>query len=544
MGFSTDNIVSALTTMADPPKSKPVPVTVRPRPLSVLEQFEDQQVADAMRMVATGSPLAMSRLVNGPQTIHARYDSAQHTEETRRHWLMADGMAADASMNVGVREVLRRRSRYEVANNCYACGLVQTIANDVIGTGPTLHMLLENEDMGNAIEEKWRSWCRKVHLAQKLRTMRKSKAQDGETFGLLVENPTLDYPVRADLRLVEADQVRTTDISLYGVPCVDGIKLDQYGNPENYHILREHPGNYSYWTGTIGFPWEYANWPATSVIHWFRADRPGQHRGIPEITPALPLYAQLRRFTQATLDAAESAAHFALVMQTNAPASGQAAAVNPGEYFELMRNMALTLPEGWTLGQTDPKHPATTYEMFKRELIREIARCLGVPYNIAAGDSSNYNYASGRLDHQTYFRMIRIEQLECEELVLDRIFEWWFSEAILVSDYLPVAARALPDHPHQWFWDNHEHVDPAKEANAQATKLADYTTNLAEEWGKKGIKWKVGVAQRAKEIAYCASLGIPANLGPGVLPPATPVTPGGTPPPDVDDAPDKDEDAE
>jgi hypothetical protein len=226
MGFSTDNIVSALAAMADPPKSRPVPVTVRPRPQSPQEQFEDQQVAAAMRMVSTGSPLAMSR-INGPQMIRARYDAAQYTEETRRHWLMADGMAADAAMNVGVREVLRRRARYEVDNNCYACGLVQTIANDVIGTGPRLHMLLNNEALCHAIEEAWRNWCRKVHLAQKLRTMRKSKSKDGETFGLLVNNPTLDNPVKFDVRLVEADQVRTTDISLYGVPCVDGIKLDQ-----------------------------------------------------------------------------------------------------------------------------------------------------------------------------------------------------------------------------------------------------------------------------------------------------------------------------
>ena len=43
---------------------------------------------------------------------------------------------------------------------------------------------------------------------------------------------------------------------------------------------------------------------ANAVIHWFRADRPGQHRGVPEITPALPLFAQLRRYTLAVLGAA------------------------------------------------------------------------------------------------------------------------------------------------------------------------------------------------------------------------------------------------
>jgi capsid protein len=59
--------------------------------------------------------------------------------------------------------------------------------------------------------------------------------------------------------------------------------------------------------------------PARLVLHWFTPDRFGQLRGIPEITPALPLFAQLRRYTLATLTAAEIAAMLAGVMQTNLP---------------------------------------------------------------------------------------------------------------------------------------------------------------------------------------------------------------------------------
>ena len=48
----------------------------------------------------------------------------------------------------------------------------------------------------------------------------------------------------------------------------------------------------------------YDRVPAAAVIHYFRTDRPGQRRGIPEITPALPLFAQLRRYTLAVIAAA------------------------------------------------------------------------------------------------------------------------------------------------------------------------------------------------------------------------------------------------
>jgi capsid protein len=58
--------------------------------------------------------------------------------------------------------------------------------------------------------------------------------------------------------------------------------------------------------------------PVESVIHLFRAERPGQSRGVPEITPALPLFAMLRRYTLAVLGAAEQAALPSGVIYTDA----------------------------------------------------------------------------------------------------------------------------------------------------------------------------------------------------------------------------------
>ena len=66
----------------------------------------------------------------------ARYDAAVTTEDNRRHWANADGLSANAANSPEVRTALRNRARYEVANNSYARGIVLTLANDVIGTGP------------------------------------------------------------------------------------------------------------------------------------------------------------------------------------------------------------------------------------------------------------------------------------------------------------------------------------------------------------------------------------------------------------------------
>ena len=52
-----------------------------------------------------------------------------------------------------------------------------------------------------------------------------------------------------------------------------------------------------------------------------------------------------------------------------------------------------------------------------------------MPFNVAAGNSSGYNYASGRLDHQTYYKSIRVDQAHLECVVLDRVLAAWLDEA-------------------------------------------------------------------------------------------------------------------
>ena len=129
--------------------------------------------------------------------------------------------------------------------------------------------------------------------------------------------------------------------------------------------------------------------------------------------PALPLFAQLRRFTLAVLAAAETAADFAGILYTDAPAGGEADAAEPFEPIELEKRALVTMPGGWKMAQMQAEQPATTYAEFKHELLNEIARCLNMPYNVAACNSSSYNYASGRLDHQTYCRNGLLARWRC-----------------------------------------------------------------------------------------------------------------------------------
>ncbi|MCL2120014.1 MAG: phage portal protein [Planctomycetaceae bacterium] len=454
--------------------------------------------------------------------LNARYDAAQTTAENIRHWAMADALSADASMSSEVRRTLRNRSRYEVANNSYAKGMILTMAGDCIGTGPRLQLQTSDSKNNRQVELDFERWAEKVDLAAKLRAMRMAKATDGEAFALLVNNLKLDHEVKLDIRLIEAERVTMPNVKYYpnAVNSIDGLEFDPYGNITHYYVLKNHPGNLSAKLE------EFDRVPANSIIHWYRQERPEQHRGVPEITPALPLFAQLRRYTLAVLAAAETAADFAAVIYTDAPANGEAMPLDPMDVIPLEKRMATVLADGWKLGQIKAEQPATSYPEFKREILGEIGRCLQIPVNIVTGDSSRHNYASGRLDHQAYFKVLKIEQDHIALAVLDRIFDAWYREYELLNGqsqylhYAPVTngnglsrRRGSVEPPARlraWMWDGQEHVDPAKEANAQGTRLVNLTTNLATEYARQGKDWEIELRQIAKERALMQELNLTA----------------------------------
>jgi lambda family phage portal protein len=461
-------------------------------------------------------PRRQTKTVTKIKTINVRgkYDAAQTDAENRRHWALADGLSAVAANSKGIRQTLRDRSRYEVANNSYARGIINTRANHVIGTGPRLQVETGDTEADELIEAEFIKWAKAVNLGAKLRTMQIAKMQDGEAFAVKITNERINHPVKLDLKLFEAEHVTAPDsMSMDTAEHVDGIDFDSAGNPVRYHVLKEHPGG----SVTVGALAEFETYDAADVFHWFRCDRPGQVRGVPEIMPALPLFAQLRRYTLSTVAAAETAADFTAVLQTDVPADDETT-VDPMEEIEINRRMMTTLPAGWKLGQFEAKQPVTGYKEFKGELLNEIARCLDMPFNIAACNSSGYNYSSGRLDHQTYYRSVEIEQEDGDRVLLARLAAAFISEASLIW---PVIASLPPmdDWELSWFWDGVAEIDALKEANADAAQLENGSTTLASICSRQGTDWRKVMRQRAKELAYRKELE--AELGVSLAPAAS-----------------------
>lgn len=427
--------------------------------------------------------------------VHAKYEAAQDGDEHKNIWANSDSLDADSANSVEVRRKLVQRSRYEIANNGIAAGIARTYATDLVGMGPTLRMQTGSEGFNQLVERTWQQWAKEVQFRRKLWTMAHAKHGDGEAFAVLRQNRNMKHRVRLDMVLHETEQCHTPFLTYGREGYIDGIEFDEFGNPRYYDFLDYHPG------ANDRFTYEYIpeKVPAKFVLHWFRMSRPGQHRGIPESTSTLNLGAAARRFREAVIAAAETAADFTALIHTNFEPD-EMDAVTPMSTSAIQKRMLVALPSGYDAKQMKAEHPTSTFEQFNKMLVNEQARPISMPLNKAMANSADYNYASGRLDHQTYYGSLDTERKDCDDLVLDHLFSVWFETAVRVYGWLGGDPDALSEQAaaHTWDWPKHQVADIKSEAQADETNLKNGSTNLPAVHKKNGSDYEDALQVEAR----------------------------------------------
>lgn len=448
------------------------------------------------------------------------FDGAASNRFTNNHF--ADASTSDiTSIITADRDAMVKRCRYEYRNNAYARAMVMSWANEIVGTGPTLQMQTDNDRFNSRVEELWHAWAmhcdasEKQDLAGMLRTGLAALPQFGEEFTTFTNARKGSRSAalhEVSLRLMEVNPQRiTSPIYEPNGNTYDGIELDNdTGAPLNYLVYKDHPGNrirpVVLQPDTIS---------ADDMIHVYLTDEPGQYRGFPMMAPVVTLMGDLRRYTKAVVAAAEQAANISGVIYSTLTNVSDAAVAM--EEIEIARNSLLTLPRGYQAESFKPAQPVSTYGDFKTEIIGEIGRAFMMPFLVASGNAAGYNYSSGRLDLQDWWKSVGIVQNLIGARKMDVIFARFMQEAILLNQitpgYLPGFTKQIQELgvwslPHQWNWPGHEHVDPKKEADAQKVRLESNTTTLAAEYAKQGKDWQRELKQIAREQQEMADLGL------------------------------------
>ena len=442
---------------------------------------------------ATGTPFVREvRPSMAPRPIRASYDAARTDLEIANHWAHADSLDADSSNSKAVRKTLVSRSRYEVANNGYTDGIVQTFATDLIGGGPKLK--IGNSEFDQMVEKDFAKWAKETKLRRKLWTMAHAKVQDGEAFSIARLNPRMKHAVKLDLVLIETEQCSSPMLPYAVEGHIDGIAFDPFGNAIWYDILKYHPGGRWF----AGANTEAESIPAKFVAHWFLMRRPGQNRAVPEFRSTLNTGASARRWREATLGAAETAADISVLLSTTLNPN-EIDAADPMSTIEFQKRMMTALPMGYSATQMRSEHPNATYETFHKSLVNEQARPKSMPYNKAACDSSSYNYASGRLDHQTYYASLDVEREDCSDLVLDKLFDLYWEEAVYANEWYTLGADPKDPPEHSWDWPKHPVADVTSEASAADTRLKNGSLSLSSHYSEQGLDFAEEIIRMAAD---------------------------------------------
>jgi capsid protein len=361
-----------------------------------------------------------------------------------------------------VRETIRSRARYESENNSYVKGIVDSLTNNLVGTGPRLNVYTGSNDRDNEIEDKWEEFLDTINLTEKLRLMKRTQVVDGEVFAIIADDGEEFIFMPVSTEYVQ---------NLEDEP----IKYDKYGRPVKYFILKKR--------NDISYDQEGTWYDAENIIHLFKTSIIGQQRGVSELTPSLGIWTKLRRFSNAVLSSAENVARISAIMTTNTSARKLDQNIDFSQVKQLdipTDGGLLFVPSGWGMSQIKPEQPSQQYQMFIREQLKEACRCLSIPYGVASGDSSDYNYASGRLDMQNYTKSIKIERTIIEKTILSRIFTLW-------SPTIGIDAKTII---HDFYWDGiMEHQDPSKEANAAEKRIKMGLLSPQEYFSSEGKDW-------------------------------------------------------
>jgi capsid protein len=431
-----------------------------------------------------------------PPQVRAKFDLAQTTPENRRHWTHADGLAARAALSPAVRRVVRIRSRYESENNSWYAGILRTAVNHIVGSGPRLQVLTPDPAANQRLELAWRQWTARVDFADILRTAVEAYWRDGEVFVMRSDRPKW-YPLSLDLLPLEADQIAMPwQQSQLQDPFVDdGVRFDQSLNELEFYVYDSHPGS------TAPVSLLSGNWyPSTEVLHLFRAERPGQTRGIPRATPALQTLPIMRRQELATLYSAETAANFAMYLKATGPAVTPAASAADFAEIEITRNMLTTLPEGWEIGQVEPKQPGPLYEMFQRQALMSFCRCTNMPYTLAAGTGKDANFSSFKGDMANVWAPeVHVERDRITWAIVDRVWLWFLESAVFVPGLL-AGLPSIAEIAHQWTWPPLPELDATEAASAAATRLSTGQSTLSEEHARRGKDWEMEAARAAADF--------------------------------------------
>jgi lambda family phage portal protein len=440
------------------------------------------------------------------------YDAAALTRRTA-DWLAPGG---DANTAIGTHFVrLRQVARETVRNVPIAVRARAVLANNVIGPRGLLPVPVGvDERQAKIALDAWREWADStacdVHGRMRFRGLMRlafdAMCTDGEGVGRWRHLDEFEPP---KLQLLEAEYIEHTKHGENGEagPIILGVEHDGMGRRAAYHMHRQHPGS----TLPADGLWKLDRVPASSVLHLFHHDRPGQVRGVTWFAPVLVKIRDLQGWSDAEMMRKWTSAMFSVfVVEPQGVPEDDGADYLTGQRERLSSGTIEHMPPGKDIRFAAPTADAGL-DVFAKHIQREIAMGIGpggITYELATGDLSQVNFSSIRTGLLSHWQVV--------EAIRDDVIVPQFCDPAWVRVQLAQVARGrLREVPRvRWIGQPMPLTNPTEEIRAKILAVRGSLSSLEDAQREMGSDPDELLEELARDFKRLEAAGVVSDSNP------------------------------
>lgn len=483
--------------------------------------------------------------IRRPRAAALAHEGASLTSPQLASWYPQMGSADSDTLSE--LPILVSRTRDLVRNNGIASGGVQTLADNVVGTGLRMQATPNIKALGMTAEEgaewsrdtesKWRAYAsstacdarRRSNFPELSTLAFKSAVSNSDFLALPIWEPEPLDKYATRFWLIESDRLCNPNGMPDSATLRCGHEINRFGRTLAYHIRKAHPGDV-YVGGSLAGEWEripaVTPWGRRRVIYGAQLDRPEATRGKPLFSAVITQFKQLDRYAGAELDAAVTNAMIAAFVESPMEFSdlqemlgGDATQVKsymehrakPSARARLKSGAIIPLYPGEKITAFNPGRPATAFGGYMEAVLRHIAAGLNLPYELLLKDFSKTNYSSARaalLEAWRYFRSMRAWFASAWA---QPCYELWLEEAVSKGEVIAPGFYENRDAwcCARWIGAGRGWVDPVKEVQAAVLRIEKGLSTYEAECAEQGTDWEEVFQQQARERALRSRLGLP-----------------------------------
>lgn len=531
---------------------------------------------NVMSLLRRASSSATPPVSTVPATgVRTNVRSQQRYLRGDRAGILGMRQAVTRDAKIDVRDAARRASALAsdfLQNSGWLSGAAQQILSDTIGDELKLNSRANLSKFGytsaqaaewrREVEEAWRQWAwnknecdlaGKATIAEMVDGVMRSYLVYGEAFGVMDflsenEQASLGVTTRTKVSLVAPHRCPLTTHQFEGLE--QGIFHNSFGRPERYRFRENRDG--------IDYDKDV---PAGDVIHVMdRGENLNSPRGISPFAPGMKVLAQSDQLADATLATALMQTIFAATIKspepsevafqaiqtladTEQPAGWEGTAEEWGEHvgtiaadlvdvwgarIGALKEKGISLSDSARINHLGPgeefeMHTASTpgdqYLPFFKNLLREIARCLGVTFESLSMDHSSATYSSVRMAIASIWPIVLRRRSRIAAPFLQAVYEKWLEEMIVTGriQFKGGARAFLRDkesvYQAEWSGPAAPTADDYKSALADKIELETGISSYADICAKRGKNAQEQITAIGEEIKEMARNGVPHPFG-------------------------------